>query len=227
MITFFKKFDSFKNDEASKVFMIYPNIFQDDRGSFAEILKSEISNQNNEINWITNLNWIKQINRSKSINGTIRGCHAQASPFCQGKLVQAVTGTVYDIITDVRPDSKSFGLTSIFILNETNQNMLWVPRGFLHSFVIPMQTQVKETIFEYYCDCTYDKKSEIHINPMTILPNCINQLNKSNKFNSLINLFKNEKNIKLSDNDKNAIDYNIWIKQILNQFKTTGKTWYK
>ena len=63
--------------------------------------------------------------------------HAQSGKSCQGKLVQAVYGKIFDVITDARPDSDTFGVSDVFELDSERQNQLWVPRGFLHGFVVP------------------------------------------------------------------------------------------
>ena len=111
------------------------------------------------------------MNRSSSSKYTVRGCHAQYGKFCQGKLVEALTEKIYDIITDSRPDSKTYGLSKIYILDPLKQNKLWVPRGFLHAFVVP--NAKSNAIFQYFCDNVYNKPSEIGINPLTILPKIV------------------------------------------------------
>jgi len=65
----------------------------------------------------SSISWVKQINRSVSKGGTVRGCHAQRGKFCQGKLVEALNAKIYDIITDARPDSKTFGVSNVYILD--------------------------------------------------------------------------------------------------------------
>jgi len=81
-------------------------VFNDDRGWFAEMLRSE----NNIID-------IKQINRSCSKPGVIRGCHAQKGPYCQAKLVEAINTDLVDVITDARPTSKTFGKSKMYLLS--------------------------------------------------------------------------------------------------------------
>lgn len=85
-----------------------PNVFPDDRGSFSEVLKSSD---------VPYLGIVRQINRSVSRKGTFRGFHAQKAPFCQAKLVEALTVPIYDIIVDARPDSKTFGKSACYLLD--------------------------------------------------------------------------------------------------------------
>ena len=84
MIKHNETFDRFANDPKSQVIEIFPEVYGDSRGSFAEVLKTDLYDHSN---WISDLSWIKQVNRSKSSSMTLRGCHAQKAPYCQGKLV--------------------------------------------------------------------------------------------------------------------------------------------
>ena len=49
-----------------------------------------------------------QDNHSRSARGILRGLHLQTEK-PQGKLVQVLTGSVFDVVVDCRPDSPSFG----------------------------------------------------------------------------------------------------------------------
>ena len=48
--------------------------------------------------------------------------------------------------------------------------MVWVPRGFLHAFCVPL-TAKSLALFEYFCDNVYDKNSETGVAPASLLPN--------------------------------------------------------
>ena len=73
MITYCSAFDETK----TRVYEIFPKIFNDNRGSFTEVLKDKGQwPYDNEPIWFSNCLWIRQINRSKSIAGTVRGMHA-------------------------------------------------------------------------------------------------------------------------------------------------------
>src|SRR5262245_10293547 len=41
--------------------------------------------------------------------GTLRGMHYQAAPHAQAKLVRCTSGSIYDVIVDLRPDSPTSG----------------------------------------------------------------------------------------------------------------------
>ena len=40
--------------------------------------------------------------------GTLRGMHYQATPHAEAKLVRCTSGSIYDVIIDLRPDSPTF-----------------------------------------------------------------------------------------------------------------------
>lgn len=231
-IVFHDQFDSFDDDKMSSVFEVFPPIFHDNRGYFCEVLKEQRKNLDEDIQWIKSASWIKQINRSCSKGKTIRGCHAQKKEFCQAKLVQALTTKIYDFITDARPNSKTFGVTQVFVLDPEKQNQLFIPRGFLHAFAT---TDDKPAIFEYMCDNVFDKSSEVGISPLTVLPNVVNELEKlsqsnskiANAFFDLFMLFKDTSKVNMSQKDLNALDYASWMKTIQNDYIQNKRLWYK
>lgn len=90
--------------------------------------------------------------------GTVRGMHWQAKPFDQGKLVTVLNGVVYDLVIDLRPESKTFGSKLGVIL--TGNKQLWVPPGFGHGF----QTLTDHVKFHYKCTNGYSKEHERSLN---------------------------------------------------------------
>jgi dTDP-4-dehydrorhamnose 3,5-epimerase len=76
-----------------------------------------------------------QDNLSRSIRGTLRGLHYQIER-PQGKLVQAITGTVFDVAVDLRRGSPTFRRWVGVELSELNHRQLWVPPGFAHGFLV-------------------------------------------------------------------------------------------
>jgi len=231
-----RTFDSFSSDDRSFVFEFIPNVFEDGRGSFSEVLKDIDCKDRDDIpSWFLNTKWIKQINRSKSSESVVRGCHAQRGPFCQGKLVESINNVIYDIITDARPDSKTFGISKVFRLDHKIQNKVWVPRGFLHSFVTTDILRDKEAIFMYYVDNAYDKKSEITVNPLTVLPDVVDGLKDiiskhkelKKDFGDLIKVFAVKETINFSKKDKGGIDYVEFCANVMSEYTSTGKVWYR
>lgn len=100
-----------------------------------------------------------QDNQSFSQKGTLRGLHAQAPPFAQGKLVRVIQGSVLDVAVDIRKDSATYGQHFTIELSGENHKQLWMPPGFLHGFL----TLENNTIFTYKVTNYYDRHSEIGV----------------------------------------------------------------
>ena len=76
---------------------------EDERGFFARFwCKKELENNNIDFD-------IKQINNSLSLEkGTLRGLHFQYPPKSEGKIIRCLTGSIWDVIVDIRKNSKTF-----------------------------------------------------------------------------------------------------------------------
>lgn len=108
----------------AKIFI--PKVYEDERGYFTECFNEVI---NKEIN----LPFL-QDNHSKSKKGVIRGLHYQWDK-PMGKLLRVITGSIFDVIVDIRPNSSTFGKWQGFELSEDNKHILWAPPGFAHGFL--------------------------------------------------------------------------------------------
>ncbi len=89
----------------------------------------------------------------------MRGLHFQTSPHSQGKLIRVLSGKIFDVVVDLRPNSKSFGKWASTILSSQQNNMFWLPRGFAHSFFLSEFAEIL-----YKVDNFFKKKSEIMLN---------------------------------------------------------------
>lgn len=77
-----------------------------------------------------------QDNHSRSNKGVLRGIHYQLPPHAQGKLVRVVRGAVFDVAVDLRRASPTFGQWAGCTLRDTGGEMLWIPPGFGHAFLV-------------------------------------------------------------------------------------------
>lgn len=83
--------------------------------------------------------------------GTLRGMHYQCAPFEEAKLVSCVKGAIYDVVIDLRQDSKTYKESIAMCLSENNHRMLYVPAGFAHGFqTLEEETSVLYQMSEYY-----------------------------------------------------------------------------
>ena len=120
----------FEKQSIEDVILVKPKVFGDNRGFFMESYKkSEFIKNGIDIEF-------QQDNHSKSSAKVLRGLHYQAKPYEQAKLVRCIKGKIYDIAVDIRPNSKTFGQYVKVELSEDNKNMLYIPKGFAHGFVV-------------------------------------------------------------------------------------------
>lgn len=133
--------------------VLEPKIWKDSRGYFYESFSQRVFDQAG-----VSVTFV-QDNQSFSQKGTLRGLHAQANPFAQGKLVRVIQGSVVDVAVDIRKNSPTYGQHFAVELSGENHKQLWVPPGFLHGFL----TLENDTIFTYKVTNYYDKDSEIGV----------------------------------------------------------------
>lgn len=96
-----------------------------------------------------------QDNQSKSTRGVLRGLHFQKE-HTQGKLVRVVSGEVFDVAVDCRPNSETFGKWVGVTLSAENKKQFYIPQGFAHGFLVLSE----EAEFTYKCTDYYDPAAE-------------------------------------------------------------------
>lgn len=98
--------------------IIEPKVFGDERGFFLETFEKKRYQEMLNIS----LDFV-QDNHSRSTKDVLRGLHFQKiNP--QGKLVRVVSGAVFDVAVDIRPDSKTYGKWVGVELSAENKNQL-------------------------------------------------------------------------------------------------------
>lgn len=138
-------------------FILEPTKFGDSRGYFFESFNERTFNKLTG----TNTHFV-QDNQSYSTRGVLRGLHAQFGEHAQAKLVRVLEGSVIDVAVDVRPGSETYGEYVAVELSAENNKQLFVPRGFLHGFVVLSEVAT----FFYKCDNFYNKESECGVHPL-------------------------------------------------------------
>lgn len=83
--------------------------------------------------------------------GTIRGLHFQKPPKEEKKIIQCISGSIFDVIVNIDQNSEQFGKYFSIELSEKNQIMLYVPEGYAHGF----QTLTNNCLLQYYIDEFY------------------------------------------------------------------------
>jgi len=111
------------------VVLIRPRVFGDERGFFMETWQErKFAEAGIKARFV-------QDNHSRSRRGVLRGMHYQL-PHPQGKLVRVTAGAIYDVAVDLRRSSPTFGRAAGFTLDAEKHEMLWVPEGFAHGFLV-------------------------------------------------------------------------------------------
>lgn len=83
--------------------------------------------------------------------GVVRGIHYQPEPAPERKLVRCLRGSVFDVIVDMRPESKTFRKVHSMQLDDVEKLALFIPAGVAHGY----QTLQDETDFFYLTDQFY------------------------------------------------------------------------
>lgn len=141
----------FKRLEIPEIVLIEPKIFPDGRGFFIEIYKhSDFADFGIKERFV-------QDNYSKSTQkGVLRGLHYQIPPFSQGKIIQVISGEIFDVAVDIRVSSPNYGKWIGVNLSSENRKMLYIPSGFAHGFCT--LTEITEVI--YKCTNIYSPQHE-------------------------------------------------------------------
>ncbi len=71
---------------------------------------------------------------STSAANVLRGMHFQTPPHAHQKLVYCITGSVIDVVLDLRKNSPTFGQSVGFELSAANRHIVHIPVGFAHGF---------------------------------------------------------------------------------------------
>ena len=132
-------------------------IWKDDRGFFREWFKSE------EVKAATGHDFrIEQANISLSSAGTLRGIHYSIAPRGQAKWITCVSGSIQDVIVDIRPDSKTFGQWVDVELKGDSGKAVFISEGLGHGFL----ALEENTAVAYLVSAPFSPTDEFEINPL-------------------------------------------------------------
>lgn len=130
--------------------VLEPKVIGDNRGYFMESYNQKtLLEAGIEIKFV-------QDNQSSSSRGVLRGLHFQNAPYAQTKLVRVLTGTILDVVVDLRKSESTFGKSYSIELSGENKKQLLVPKGFAHGFVVLSD---RAEVF-YKCDEYYNAQAE-------------------------------------------------------------------
>lgn len=131
------------------VLLLEPQVHRDARGFFAETFQAaRFSMQGLPAEFV-------QDNVAGSVRGVLRGLHFQ-HPQAQGKLVQALRGTIYDVAVDIRRGSPTFGRWVGVTLSDEVPQQLYVPAGFAHGYCVTSD----RALVAYKCTRLYEPSGD-------------------------------------------------------------------
>ena len=136
--------------EIQGAWIIEPELQEDERGFFARTFCAQEFEAYGLIS--------RLVQCSISYNrrtGTLRGLHYQAKPHEETKLVHCMRGAIFDVIVDLRPDSRTFRKWTSVELSNRNHRLLYIPEGCAHGF----QTLEDDTEVFYQMSESYHPES--------------------------------------------------------------------
>lgn len=149
----------FQATEIHGVYLFTPRLFEDSRGAFFESFRPD------QVLAETGYDFkVAQVNNSVSGRGVVRGIHFKQNPPGQAKFVSVHSGSIIDVVIDLRKSSPTFLKWTMAKLSATNRQSLFIGNGIGHGFIsLENNTQVS-----YLCDTVFEPHLEHAINPLTV-----------------------------------------------------------
>ncbi|SNU06269.1 dTDP-4-dehydrorhamnose 3,5-epimerase [Lachnospiraceae bacterium] len=108
--------------------IIIPKAYEDNRGYLME------SFNNDDLAQIGITDSFVQDNEAFSKKDVLRGFHVNRS-HPQAKLIRVLDGEIYDVVIDLRSESKTYKKWYGIILSSENKKQLYIPEGFGHGYL--------------------------------------------------------------------------------------------
>lgn len=109
------------------VVLVEPPRFDDARGFFSPAVELTAFNQGQIF---------RRVNNSLSLHShTLRGLHLQLPPASEAKLIRVISGSIWDVVLDLRAHSSTFGAHFGVEISSNNRKWLYIPKGCAHGFL--------------------------------------------------------------------------------------------
>ena len=129
---------------------------KDDRGVFREWFKRD------EIELKTKFNFsVAQANISVSNKGVIRGIHYSLAPEGQAKWITCASGSILDVVVDIRPNSPTYKKIEYVHLNGDDERSLLIAHGLGHGFI----SLEENSTIAYLLSSAYSPENELEVIP--------------------------------------------------------------
>jgi dTDP-4-dehydrorhamnose 3,5-epimerase len=132
-------------------------ILADNRGNFREWFKST------EISEMTGKEFkVEQSNTSTSKKGVIRGIHYSLAQKGQGKWITCISGSIWDVVVDIRPSSPTYKKWIGMELSANEGTSILISEGLGHAFL----SLEDNSVVSYLLTTQYSPSEEFEINPL-------------------------------------------------------------
>jgi dTDP-4-dehydrorhamnose 3,5-epimerase len=117
------------NTSLDGVYLIEPDIFEDQRGFFIKTFHAEIFKEKK-----LSCDFQESF-YSISKKNVLRGMHFQVPPYEHAKLVYVTSGGILDVVLDIRKKSATYGKFIAVNLSAKNRKYIYIPKGCAHGFL--------------------------------------------------------------------------------------------
>lgn len=139
----------------SGAWSLVPTIHSDDRGAFCEWMRQDTLES-----LLGHRLDLAQANCSTSRAGVVRGVHYADVPPGQAKYVTCVSGSIVDVVVDLRVGSPTFGAWDAVELSGASRQAVYIGEGLGHAFMA-----VSDATVVYLCSTQYAPAREHGIDP--------------------------------------------------------------
>jgi len=138
---------NFISQKINGLFLIIPDVHSDERGVFRRSFCKQIFEKNGLVFNVLQGNISENFNKH-----TLRGFHYQSSPSNESKIISCVTGSLFNIVLDLRRNSNTYKEWCAFEINSQERQSIHVPSGCANAFL----TLEDNTIVHYYMNDYYN-----------------------------------------------------------------------
>ena len=133
-----------------QVVLIKPELFIDERGLFRRhYCQNELTKYGIDFS-------VKQGNISENSKRlTMRGFHYQKTPSKESKIISCISGSIFNVMIDLRKDSPTFLKWQSFSMSETGRESLYIPVGCANALL----TLEDNTKIHYYMNDFFSTES--------------------------------------------------------------------
>lgn len=127
-------------------FKIKNNILKDQRGSFTRNFCQKLY-ERKKVKFL-----IKQSNISENLQkGTLRGFHYQSKYYTENKIINCISGSIFNVVIDLRKKSKSYKKIFMTTLSNKNKSSILIPAGCANGFLtLEDNTYIQYLMSDYF-----------------------------------------------------------------------------